>query len=471
MDTIAALPSVITSLTSSLAALPANITSANLTLLATLLSTFSNDITPVIPDLDADQQEAFLTNSTWLASQLSQLSALTLQIPHPDVEQATQADLIAIIQTGSRRYNIWTLWAPEIWAITLMFIIAGLLKVALCFLLKPTAVKRAHRVLEIKGYGGIERELGRAALQKPARSMLGHLLNLVVGTAAFVLQLMAWRFFIIPFEHMRIEDVQYFSSATKIILVGYGADLMFGDVRPETYLHHTFTFLLLLVGQLAVYETKSPKFFFMAIWLLCQGTTEQSTYAGMVAYHAYNYLRVQNHRPVLQDRLLRTAYALLWFTKCITFPQKIVPAAFSLYWLGRMWNDIDGLAWGRAWLGFSTIIITLLLLLQVKFCDDVFPLANHIRHKLRGGSRPSRQGPVMALLTKPFSRKAPTGPQITLVGTSAATLSTDSLEKVVVHDEVVPPYSVDFVRHDPYAAPPSRNNSRRKLLRKGSTAK
>ncbi|GAA6037021.1 hypothetical protein JCM8097_005512 [Rhodosporidiobolus ruineniae] len=405
MATIAALPSVLSSLTTSLSSLPSALTSANLTLLSSLLNTFAADLAPLLPDLAADQQEALLTNSTWLASQLSQLSAVTAQIPSADVRHATQADLVAMIETGSRRYDIWTIWAPEIWAITLMFLIAGLFKVALCFFLKPSTVKRAHRVLEDKGYVGIEREMGRAALQKPARSMLGHLLNLSIGTAAFVLQLMAWRFFVIPSEHMRIQDVQYFSSAMKIILVGYGADLMFGDVRPEIYLHHTFTFLLLLVGQLAVFQTKSPKFFFMAIWLLTQATTEQSTYLAMVLYHCSTYLRVQNHRPVLQKRLLKAAWVLLSFTKVITFPQKLVPAALSLYWLGRMWTSIDELAWGRAWLGFSTIIITLLLLVQVKFCDDVFPLCNHIGHKLYGGPRPSRKGPVMTLLTLPFGRR------------------------------------------------------------------
>ncbi|GAA6037025.1 hypothetical protein JCM8097_005514 [Rhodosporidiobolus ruineniae] len=408
--TVAALPAVVDSLTSSLNALPAALTSANLSLLADHLSKLSNDLTPVLPDLAADQQETLLTNSTWLAEQLSQLSAITSQIPSADVQHATQADLIAMIQTGSRRYDIWTLWAPEIWAITLMFLIAGLFKIALCFLLKSAAVKRAQQLLEDKGSPGIDLELGRAALQKPARSMLGHFLNLVIGTAALVLQLLAWRFFAIPSEHMRIEDVQYFSIAMKILLVGYAADLLFGDVRPEIYLHHTFTFALLLIGQMAVYQTKSPKFFFMACWLLCQGTTEQSTYAGMVAYHAYTYLRVQNHRPALQARLLKWAYALLWFTKWITFPQKLVPAAFSLYWLGRMWNDIDPMIWGRAWLGFSTAVIALLLVLQVKFCDDVFPLCNYIGYKLHGGPLPSRRGPVMRLLCLPFSRHSRSSP-------------------------------------------------------------
>lgn len=55
----------------------------------------------------------------------------------------------------------------------------------------------------------------------------------------------------------------------------------------------------------------------------------------MVAYHYYNYLRVQNHRPQLQRRLLVVTHNLLRFTRYITFPQKLLPCAFAVYWLAR----------------------------------------------------------------------------------------------------------------------------------------
>lgn len=40
-----------------------------------------------------------------------------------------------------------------------------------------------------------------------------------------------------------------------------------------------------------------------------------------------------------------------------------------------VWDDIDSMPWGRAWIGICTSFVTLLLTLQVKFCDDVFPLS------------------------------------------------------------------------------------------------
>lgn len=55
----------------------------------------------------------------------------------------------------------------------------------------------------------------------------------------------------------------------------------------------------------------------------------------MVAYHCYNYLRVQDYRPRLQRRLLVATHKLLRFTRYITFPQKLLPCAFAVYWLAR----------------------------------------------------------------------------------------------------------------------------------------
>jgi hypothetical protein len=68
--------------------------------------------------------------------------------------------------------------------------------------------------------------------------------------------------------------------------------------------------------------------------MLLQATLEQSTYLAMVAYHFSTYLRTQNHRPDLQTVCLKIAHKLLVFTTWITWAQKMVPAAFALYWIG-----------------------------------------------------------------------------------------------------------------------------------------
>jgi len=44
--------------------------------------------------------------------------------------------------------------------------------------------------------------------------------------------------------------------AIKVLLVGYASDLLFGDYPLGPYLHHSFTFILLFVGQATVAETK-----------------------------------------------------------------------------------------------------------------------------------------------------------------------------------------------------------------------
>lgn len=46
----------------------------------------------------------------------------------------------------------------------------------------------------------------------------------------------------------------------------------------------------------------------------------------------------------------------------------------TLVWLAKMWNDVKGSADGRFWLTWATLLVSTLLLLQIKFCDDIFPI-------------------------------------------------------------------------------------------------
>ncbi|GJN88336.1 hypothetical protein Rhopal_001301-T1 [Rhodotorula paludigena] len=354
-QTAESVPAAVEALSSALGGLSSNLSPANLTLLSSLLSEFADSLSPSLPTLAAAQQEALLSNTTFLTAQLDELGAVTAQIPLSDLQKASPADLQALILIGTTRYDVFTFWAPDIWAITWLFGVAALLKVAVVLLVNRKAVKRTAVVQ--RGKGVVEDvELSRAALMKPAKAALGHMLNLVVSIVAIILQLLAYRLFVLPGGPIRMSDFRYLMAAIKALLIGYGSDLLFGDLRPEIFLHHFMTFILLFVGQLAAFQTKS-------------------TYAAMAAYHLYNYLRVQDHRIGMQSSLLRTAYALLRFTRWITFPQKVVPAAFALAWLGMMWDDIDSMPWGRAWIGICTSFVTLLLILQVKFCDDIFPLS------------------------------------------------------------------------------------------------
>ncbi|GAA5999369.1 uncharacterized protein JCM10292_001239 [Rhodotorula paludigena] len=406
MATIDTLPAVAASLGASLESLPAALTSVNTTLLSSLLSAFSSDLEPVLPSLGTAQREQLLSNTTWLAENTAALASIASKLPPADAAASSHETLLALIKIAVTKYDVFSLYSCDVWSALFLFILAILFKAALALLLSPSAIRRTRTALEDQYGGEVDRDFARARLQKPARALLGHLMNLVVSTAALVFQLMAYRLFALPGQPVTFDDFVYFSIALKLIIFSYAADLLFGDVRPEIYAHHFFTFALLFVGQMAVFETKSPKFFRMAQWLILQATTEQSTYAAMVSYHALTYLKVQDHRPKLQRRLLAIAHKLLVFTKYITWVQKVAPAAFSLYWLGRMWYEIDDIAWGRAWLGWSSLIIALLLLLQIKFCDDIFPLANYVGYKLNGGDVPSRTGPVMRILLRLIGRRA-----------------------------------------------------------------
>ncbi|BGP23029.1 hypothetical protein JCM10295v2_001922 [Rhodotorula toruloides] len=412
METIAALPSAVDSLSSSLLSLPQQVTTANLPLLSLLFHTLSSDLEPVLPTLSSLETETILTNSTFLSTNLASLGSITSQIPHADTSASSPADLVAIIEIGTTRYDILTFWAPEVWSIVIVYGVAAVLKGSLRVMMRGSAVRRARDAMErrerreVEGKrGSVNGEAAKALLASPARAALGHALNFIVATIALVLQCFAWRLFVLPKSPVRMHDIKLLSTAMKTLLIGYGCDMLFSDLRPEIFFHHFFTFALLLIGQLAAFETKSPKFFRLAQYLILQATAEQTTYGGMVAYHLSKYLAVQDWRPQLQRTLLVTAHKLLVFTTFVAWPQKILPAAFALYWLGRMWNEIDHLPWGRAWIVVCTVILSLLLTLQIKFCDDAIPLAN-IGYKLYGGPFPSRVGPVMRVLALPFRRRS-----------------------------------------------------------------
>ncbi|GAA5862870.1 hypothetical protein JCM3774_006669 [Rhodotorula dairenensis] len=411
METAARIPEAIDSLAAAVVAVPTPLLTINSTLLGSLLTDLARDLAPALPSLAQVQQEVLLTNSTFVTEQFASLSSFLGPNAAARLNAASShEDAIGMVEIAATRYDILTFWAPDCGALAVMFIMSALLKVALVGMLTPRAIEKAARAGATPSIAGGEkptkeaRELARLKLQKPVRAALGHLLNLVVSTFALALQGMAWRLFVLPDTPIRLLDVKLFSLAMKLLLAGYAADLLFGDLRSEIFLHHFFSFALLFVGQLAAFKCQDPRFFRQAQYLILQGTLEQTTYAAMVAWHASTYLRLQGDRFILQRRLMRTAYYLMRVTKVITFPQKFLPAGFALYWLAQMWHDIDRAVWGRTWIVWCSVILALLLIIQVKFADDAFPLAAHMRHKLEGGPAPSRTGPVFTLLGRGLKR-------------------------------------------------------------------
>ncbi|GAA5835737.1 hypothetical protein JCM9279_004633 [Rhodotorula babjevae] len=148
---------------------------------------------------------------------------LQIDIPPGDIQGAQPQDLVAIIEIGSTRYDILTFWQPEVWAIVLSFGIAAVLKLAVTVMVTGKVLKRAGLLAQKQGRSD-DREANRAHVLKPAKAMLGHALNLVASTVALVLQLIAWRLFVLPSAPVRMADIRLLSVAMKTLLVGYAAE-------------------------------------------------------------------------------------------------------------------------------------------------------------------------------------------------------------------------------------------------------
>lgn len=118
MATLEELPNVLQSLGDAISGLPSSL-SATTTELPNLLNQLSNDLSPIVPSIAALQEETLLTNATWLTSNMGSLSTLLSKIPASDVAAASREDLTAIVQLGTTRYDLLTLWAPDVYAIFL----------------------------------------------------------------------------------------------------------------------------------------------------------------------------------------------------------------------------------------------------------------------------------------------------------------------------------------------------------------
>ncbi|ORY88610.1 hypothetical protein BCR35DRAFT_263328 [Leucosporidium creatinivorum] len=398
---ISALPHVLTTFSEVLQTLPSALSNST-TALVPLLASFASDTSLLLPQLTKLQEQSLLSNATWISANLAQLGDYISRLPVDDVRHADHDTLVALIQSGTP-YDLGMLWSPDLYAIMTAFAIAIFAKIALMMLVTRKSVNRVRNYAMEEGKVAMDSETARARLVKPAKAAISHILNLVVATVGLGLQLAAYRAFVIPGMPFRLDDLKYLTVAVRTILVCYAADFLLGleSMNPEVVFHHCMTLGLLGCGQIIVFKTHSPKFFRLCAYLLLQATAEQTTYLAMACYHSATLLARQNHRPDQQRRLLRISWYSLRISKFITYPQKLVPAIIALVWLGEMKRDVEGSADGRFWLAWATILIATLLILQVKFCDDIFTICNYVHYKLDPSAfphPPSRTGPVMRFL-------------------------------------------------------------------------
>ncbi|BGP30307.1 hypothetical protein JCM10296v2_002061 [Rhodotorula toruloides] len=326
--------------------------------------------------------------STEIPTRLNLSSHISTMHPRDiDISSANPAELKSILDS-TRTYQILAIWSPDLTAVVFCYFFAAMLKGSTEMLVRGGGVERAWAgVRGKKGTDGIEVADAQTRLSVPAKA-----------ATVLALQLYAWRLFVVPQTPIRIDDLEVLMVALKLLLVACAADLS--------------SALSALIGQIAAYKTSELKFCRLAQWLILQATLEQAEYLALGCYHLSKYFSMQE-RPATARKMLRVAYRAMRVSSYVCWVQKFLPVGFAIYWLKRLWADVDYLPWGRAWRGMATAVLSLLLILQVRFCDDQSSLAAHFRHKLEGGPPPPRNGPVICFLLRIFrsrNRKAPSSP-------------------------------------------------------------
>lgn len=175
METAARIPEAIDSFASAVAAVPESLLTINSTFLGSLLTTVARDLAPALPNLARAQEEALLTNSTFLAEQFASLSSFLEPRASAGLNAVSHEDAIAMVEIATTRYDILTFWAPDCGALAALFVISAGLKVALVAMLTPRAIEKAARAASSSTAGEEKstrdaRELARLRLQKPARA-------------------------------------------------------------------------------------------------------------------------------------------------------------------------------------------------------------------------------------------------------------------------------------------------------------
>ncbi|KAI5474813.1 hypothetical protein MNV49_002390 [Pseudohyphozyma bogoriensis] len=382
----------LTSLSASFAALPANLTTTNLTLLSTLLSNFSSQVSGLNGTQLSNSTSSLIGNATWVQSNLAGLQTLIVELPDEvvNVNGSEHASLVGMVQLADFRPSTFG-WTLDGWFLSMVLFVAVFAKVLRLALLRPAAVERVRQTGLRNEQALITTDSAACILDKPVRAAL---MSLCKASA--------W-------HEVQLSDITLLSTATKFVLASYGCELLLGDVGIDVYAHHLLTAGLMVLLQAAGFSLLNPKFFRMAQWALLPSTTEQISYIGLALYHYSTSIKIQDSKSF--RGVLKLAWCMMSVTKradkrarqFIEYPQKIVPMAISLYWMITTWLDVGNARPGSTWLGGVTALWVLLFLVQLKLCDDVVPLADHMKIELAGGQPPELpRGPLKRLITHQY---------------------------------------------------------------------
>ncbi|KAI5475567.1 hypothetical protein MNV49_001163 [Pseudohyphozyma bogoriensis] len=275
--TIDALPSVVASLTAAISALPSNLVGpdVNLTALATLLGQLSASLEPVLPSLAVAEVEALYTNATWLTENLESVSAtLEVEFYGPMLRSVSRETLIQYIVFGSTKFSITSVWAPAISSYG--------------FLMRRSAISRARNaaVLNKSTHASVAESNAKVELElaRKATGMITHGWNLFIGTVAFALQLYAWRLWVLPMTPFRASDGKALMAVVNLVLLSYGAELLFSQPHWYIVAHHFMSCAVPVVGIIAAYKTNTPQILRLGAFWMLQATIEQPTYAAMLSH-------------------------------------------------------------------------------------------------------------------------------------------------------------------------------------------
>ncbi|KZS90834.1 hypothetical protein SISNIDRAFT_488122 [Sistotremastrum niveocremeum HHB9708] len=386
----------------------------NVSQLAFLFQSLISAITPAIETISSATVQSLATNVTYVAANLQALEGALQDMPPAEVNRSSVEELTNLIAIGATKYDFTTLWAPETWSVLFVFMYAVAAKMTLVLLvpkIRRSPPSTTLPTLEKSGSVGdtttrtMSPEKIRIDAEQRVRAMYRHASNLLMSTIVLVIQLCGYRLFGVPGTFIRVEDYRLVVLAIKLILLPYGLELLFSDPHSHIYLHHILTFGLLFVGQLTAYETKDLLLARITQWWILQASTEQATYFGMLCFHTSAYLQVLDSRPRLRQNLLVVASRSMTFASWIAYPQKFIPIGFAIYWLGRMWVELEkASAVGRFWLGWCTILLVALIIMQTWFCDESFAMAAHFKAKVSGGESTQRAGPLVRWISSRFKK-------------------------------------------------------------------
>ena len=85
-------------------------------------------VDPYVVPLTSLERQNLLTNVTWIAEHIDQLSSVLNNLPADVLQRTLPSDLIQLVVAGSERASIMTVASPDLWSIVYVFITVICLK-------------------------------------------------------------------------------------------------------------------------------------------------------------------------------------------------------------------------------------------------------------------------------------------------------------------------------------------------------